>query len=1088
MRNTQIQSINAASRYETVANQEWDVIGRGRDQDEQFDSNARIYSNATLADYFCGRSLLVVLNKETTFNHLSSFNTLKQSRFSGVNAHNIIELTSSTREVVYTQSVERRMHNFGNTDVIQDEQTLNEEDFRSIVRITLNKNCRENVLSYIRLLQMRDYILYVGPNFMHEEGPTDIPNESFIDEYGFEVNNFKPLNVADWDMARINSVGARAIASGLGQGVIVGIIDTGIDGSHPSLIPNLNNNLHRVFQGGQMFNIGVPNDSEVHGTNTAGVVRKVAPNANLVSLRINEVGAWFSDNVILAVNHATANGIHILNYSGRVRCRRTNTAPVNDPALAHAINVFPGLFVAASGNESNNNDTVQHWPSNYSRTHSNVISVGASDRNDRRASFSNWGQSSVNVFAPGVEIRTTTPGGGYTPNYSGTSAAAPLVAGVAALMLSVDPTITPSNLRAAILTGSDEITINTPLFPISERNHTGRRLNAHGAVYLVTMRAPRYITEKVIDLLGPSDPVVNFLSNIQQFRHNNVMFDSALSALPYIVMQPNFTEYGVTATGTHHYIVRNATPTVTGGYFRNNDGNFSRSARTRLEDHYSSALNAFWNNDMSNAIKFLGYAIHYLTDIGNTVNTTGITGNAQRNFYTYLAESFHDPSRTGFHATSANIRNRLGVFADTFEGGVNYLAHLSAIGTNPNGTSFFDAIRMNPYGTLRPFFFDPIIQATMPSTQQFVAALLHQFYADTVLAQNGQPTHRSKSVLIHGRIYFIKNVKTSFYLDVQSWATATGSHVHQFAFSGDTNQQFRAIYRSDNASFQFEPVHAPGMRLSFMNDGENSIIRNNSQTSVYQRFRPTYLEDGRFRIMTNGRGPDGAQFGRVLRVTPGSNVFALRQRGSELNFNPDSLNHYWTFVEVVELSQTQLTFQREFRANRIYRIRPTTAGIRNFIQTGATNNTFEISSRERNTGNTRFAYHASVNGVSQFSRNLTTNRIYYLRVMNGKFAVNIARIASIGGSVVLNQSLGGRDAIYFRLQPNARERYRFESEQPVQFFNNTGTRMPIEQFSSFTNGRWRYDVNMNRSADHGSRETYYIRFTGTPITMTRIAL
>jgi len=353
----QIWSTSTVLAYETTVRPERECVGR--DQESRFDFDARMYSEATLEDNFCGSSLLVVLNRETTFNHLSSFDTLRQNRFSGVNAYSISELTSLTREVVYLQRVERRMHSFRYAGGIQDEPIVEDEDFRSIVRITLNIDCRENVLRYIRLLKRREYILYVGPNFIHEI-VEDVSDRN-VDDCTIETNIFEPLSKIDWNMLRTNAPQAHRIATGLGGGVTVGIIDTGIDGTHPSLIPNLNNHLHRVFQGGRMSSISVPNDSGNHGTRTAGVVRKVAPNANLVSLRVDEVRdgniVFFSDNVILAVNHATANGIDILNYSARARCRVTNTAPFNDPALAHAINLFPGLFVAGAGNDNRSNDT-----------------------------------------------------------------------------------------------------------------------------------------------------------------------------------------------------------------------------------------------------------------------------------------------------------------------------------------------------------------------------------------------------------------------------------------------------------------------------------------------------------------------------------------------------------------------------------------------------------------------------------------------------------------------------------------------------------------------------------------------------------
>jgi subtilisin family serine protease len=134
------------------------------------------------------------------------------------------------------------------------------------------------------------------------------------------------------------------------------------------------------------------------------------------------------------------------------------------------------LFVSAAGNSGTNNDWQPHYPSNYHT--SNMISVAASNSNGDLASFSNYGQSTVHIAAPGVAIRSTVIGGGYA-QMSGTSMAAPHVAGVAALAFALRPDATMQEVREAILTGG------TPLAGLQYVVSSGSQLNALGTLELL---------------------------------------------------------------------------------------------------------------------------------------------------------------------------------------------------------------------------------------------------------------------------------------------------------------------------------------------------------------------------------------------------------------------------------------------------------------------------------------------------------------------------------------------------------------------------------------------------------------------------
>ncbi len=202
--------------------------------------------------------------------------------------------------------------------------------------------------------------------------------------------------------------------------------------------------------------------------------------------------------ILNAINEATAHDVDIINASfGYVG------SPNN--AWTYAIQNFPGLVVCAACNtqtgESSDNDVNPKYPANYNYL-SNVITVGASDQDDDRAYFSCYGQISVDLFAPGENILSCYPtskctgamcggdaGGHYANGYheaSGTSMAAPHVAGVAALMLSENPSLSAAQLKGMILDTVDTVydANGNDIFP--SYCVSGGRLNAQAAVTLAS--------------------------------------------------------------------------------------------------------------------------------------------------------------------------------------------------------------------------------------------------------------------------------------------------------------------------------------------------------------------------------------------------------------------------------------------------------------------------------------------------------------------------------------------------------------------------------------------------------------------------
>ncbi|CAN5733311.1 hypothetical protein BH11ARM2_BH11ARM2_18350 [soil metagenome] len=243
-------------------------------------------------------------------------------------------------------------------------------------------------------------------------------------------------------------------------GVVIAIIDTGLDLKHPEFPAD------KVVQGYDFSSDDTdvtPEDpkKDGHGTHVAGIsaaatnnsigIAGVGYNCKVMPLKVFP-NSYFS-NIARAVLFAADNGAKVINMS-------LGAETSADKALGDAITYAVGkglTVVCAAGNSAANNDVREFYPTNYP----NVISVGASDRFDRKADFSNYGQK-VLVAAPGVDVYSTLPTGDTSYGVeSGTSMASPNTAGVVGLMYAYSAAnnfqVTPALIRQALLKSTDNI-------------------------------------------------------------------------------------------------------------------------------------------------------------------------------------------------------------------------------------------------------------------------------------------------------------------------------------------------------------------------------------------------------------------------------------------------------------------------------------------------------------------------------------------------------------------------------------------------------------------------------------------------------
>ena len=276
--------------------------------------------------------------------------------------------------------------------------------------------------------------------------------------------------------------------------IVIAVVDTGVDYSHPDLSHNMWSNTGEIpdngidddgngyvddVRGWNFFGDDKdPMDIHGHGTHVTGIAAAKGNNATgitgvcwtaeIMLLRfLDENGIGTVADEISAIDYAIGNGAHIINASFG-----SDTYSQSEYNAISRANSEGILFVAAAGNDSLNNDTSPFYPASYNLP--NIIAVAATDQDDNLTWFSDYGPTTVDVGAPGVNIYSTSPDTGYGYMH-GTSVATPHVAGLAALIWGYNSSLTHMEIKDIILNGVD---IKPAL---NGKTFTGGRINALNA-------------------------------------------------------------------------------------------------------------------------------------------------------------------------------------------------------------------------------------------------------------------------------------------------------------------------------------------------------------------------------------------------------------------------------------------------------------------------------------------------------------------------------------------------------------------------------------------------------------------------------
>ncbi|CAN5520167.1 hypothetical protein BH20ACI3_BH20ACI3_09380 [soil metagenome] len=297
--------------------------------------------------------------------------------------------------------------------------------------------------------------------------------------------------------ADIGALRAWATTTGA-ENIVVAVLDSGVDYTHSDLQNNIwirpdnieqyedrqLGSIEDVHGYNAVDNSGDPMDENGHGTHCAGIIGAEGGNkigisginwkVKIMPLKfINAIGFGNGKNAIEAINYVIDRkraGVNVRVISASWGTRLPSRALEDVIRRAHEAGI---LFVAASGNDGVNTDQLPQYPAGYNL--GNLISVAALNRKDELASFSNYGANRVHLAAPGSNVLSTWLGNGYE-EHSGTSMATPMVAGVAALVLSKRPQLSVDELRSTLLRAVDKI------FHLNEKVSTGGRISAAKAV------------------------------------------------------------------------------------------------------------------------------------------------------------------------------------------------------------------------------------------------------------------------------------------------------------------------------------------------------------------------------------------------------------------------------------------------------------------------------------------------------------------------------------------------------------------------------------------------------------------------------
>lgn len=360
--------------------------------------------------------------------------------------------------------------------------------------VVVKRAAFESIDSAVKTLAQNDMVDIAEPNYIYRINKT--PNDPMLEQ----LWGLKNIGQKDSD-GQAGVVGmdidverAWDIETGSDK-MVVAVIDTGVDFNHADLKDNLwtneaeangkagvdddgNGVIDDIHGFNAIDGTGNALDDHGHGSHCSGTIGAkgddgkgivgVNWNTRIMAVKFLDAnGSGSLENAIKAIDYATKMGAKVMSNSwGGGGFSQTLLDAIKRADAAGA------LFVAAAGNESNNNDSSASYPASYDIQ--NIISVAAVNNTGAKADFSNYGKRTVHIGAPGVNIYSST--GGAYDSWSGTSMATPHVSGVAALVWSHEPALTVTQLKERLLLTA------RPVTGLKGKTKMGGMINAYNAL------------------------------------------------------------------------------------------------------------------------------------------------------------------------------------------------------------------------------------------------------------------------------------------------------------------------------------------------------------------------------------------------------------------------------------------------------------------------------------------------------------------------------------------------------------------------------------------------------------------------------
>jgi subtilisin family serine protease len=316
------------------------------------------------------------------------------------------------------------------------------------------------LFAFLDQLAARDEVRFAEPSEVVFDITFAVPDDpDFPKLWGLHNSGQRVVGVRGTPGCDIHAPEAWDVTRG-DPGVVVAVIDSGADLSHPDLVPNL------LARGEEDWDFAdredrSPDDTTGHGSHVAGTAAAgsavgVAPRCRLMPLRMDVATAETASCVdalayVAAQSRARPDLRYVTNCSWGIGGDTPGVlSAIRDAVAANVVVVF------ACGNDHRDIDQQPRYPASYPET----IAVAATDPNDRRAWFSNWG-SAVDVCAPGTTIWSVARGGGHEYRL-GTSMSAPHVAGTAALVRSRNRSLAVEEVRAILEGACDDVDARNP--------------------------------------------------------------------------------------------------------------------------------------------------------------------------------------------------------------------------------------------------------------------------------------------------------------------------------------------------------------------------------------------------------------------------------------------------------------------------------------------------------------------------------------------------------------------------------------------------------------------------------------------------